>query len=222
MARGLRFDPMEVRDVGWHPSSGGCVFSPDDSPSVGPRLRGTVRGHSRVPGLGYTQPAGKWGQPLRFVRHLRGSLIPGEKNYVNTELEPWVAVNPTDPSNIIGVCQQDRYTFGGARGLGAAVTHDGGAHWSSTHPAFSTCAGGTETNGGNFQRSSDPWVTVSPNGDAYFISLSFKLPRPRVGDRKRDSGEQVHRRRVHLVAALTDRPVARRRAGLHAVSSRGE
>src|SRR5207302_6886513 len=68
---------------------------------------------------------------------ISGFLIPGETNYVNSELEPSVAVNPTDPSNVIGVYQQDRYTFGGARGLAAAVSHDGGATWSSTHPAFS-------------------------------------------------------------------------------------
>jgi len=67
---------------------------------------------------------------------ISGFLIPGETNYVNTELEPWVAVNPTDSSNIIGVYQQDRYVFGGARGLAAAVTHDGGATWISTYPPF--------------------------------------------------------------------------------------
>jgi hypothetical protein len=109
---------------------------------------------------------------------ISGFLIPGETNYVNSELEPWVAVNPTDSTNIIGVYQQDRYTFGGARGLGAAVSHDGGATWSATHPAFTTCAGGTETNGGDFQRASDPWVTISPNGDAYFISLSLTFIGP--------------------------------------------
>lgn len=109
---------------------------------------------------------------------ISGVLLPGETNYVNTELEPWVAVNPTNPLNIIGVYQQDRYVFGGARGLAAAVTHDGGATWSATHPAFSTCAGGTETNGGNFQRASDPWVTFGPTGDAYFISLSFNFIGP--------------------------------------------
>src|SRR5437773_8443511 len=98
---------------------------------------------------------------------ISGFLIPGETNYVNTELEPWVAVKPTNPSNIIGVYQQDRYTRGGARGLAAAVTHNGGMTWSSTYPHFSTCAGGTEANGGDFQRASDPWVTFSPNGDAY-------------------------------------------------------
>ena len=102
-----------------------------------------------------------------------GLLLPGEVNSVNTELEPWVAVNPTDPQNIIGVYQQDRFAFGGARGLAAAVTHDGGATWSATYPHFSVCAGGTPGNGGDYQRASDPWVTFSPNGDAYFISLSL-------------------------------------------------
>jgi hypothetical protein len=106
---------------------------------------------------------------------ISGFLFPGEINYVNTELEPWVAVNPTDSSNIIGVYQQDRYTFGGARGLAAAVSHDGGATWSSTYPHFSLCAGGTAANGGDYQRASDPWVTFAPNGDAYFISLSLSF-----------------------------------------------
>src|SRR5438552_18184576 len=109
---------------------------------------------------------------------ISGFLIPGETNYVNTELEPWVAVNPTNPLNIIGVYQQDRYTLGGARGLAAAVTHNGGTTWSSTYPHFSSCAGGTEANGGDFQRASDPWVTFSPNGDAYFISLSLTFIGP--------------------------------------------
>src|SRR5438094_2591431 len=83
---------------------------------------------------------------------ISGFLIPGETNYVNTELEPWVAVNPIDSSNIIGVYQQDRYTFGGARGLASAITHDGGTTWGATYPAFSACAGGTDANGGNYQR----------------------------------------------------------------------
>src|SRR4051812_21664112 len=104
-----------------------------------------------------------------------GYLFPGEINWVNSELEPWVAVNPTDPSNIIGVYQQDRYTFGGARGLGAAVSHNGGATWSSTYPHFTTCAGGTAANHGDYQGASDPWVTFPPNGTAYFISLSLSF-----------------------------------------------
>ena len=94
---------------------------------------------------------------------------PTEINYVNTEVGPWVAINPTDPSNVIAVYQQDRWSLGAARGTVAAVSHDGGQTWSATWPHFSTCAGGTAANGGDYQRTRDPWVSFSPNGDAYFI-----------------------------------------------------
>jgi hypothetical protein len=106
---------------------------------------------------------------------ISGFVFPGETNWLNSELEPWVAVNPTDPSNIIGVYQQDRNTFGGARGLAASVSHDGGQTWNVTYPHFSACAGGTPANHGDYQRASDPWVTFSPDGTAYFISLSINF-----------------------------------------------
>jgi hypothetical protein len=93
-------------------------------------------------------------------------------NYPNSEVEPFVAVNPAHPSNIVGVFQQDRWSNGGAHGLVTATSHDGGSTWSESWPHFSTCAGGTAANGGNYDRSSDPWVTFAPNGDAYQISLS--------------------------------------------------
>jgi hypothetical protein len=94
-------------------------------------------------------------------------------NYLNAEVEPWVAVNPTNPNNIIGVYQQDRWDNGGARGLVAAVSHDGGATWAHSWAHFSLCSGGTVANGGDFDRATDPWVTFSPNGHAYQISVSF-------------------------------------------------
>ncbi len=93
-------------------------------------------------------------------------------NYPNSEVEPFVAANPANPNNIIGVFQQDRWDNGGAHGIIAAVTHDGGLTWTETWPHFSTCAGGTTANEGNYDRSSDPWVTFAPNGETYFISLS--------------------------------------------------
>src|SRR5881392_1843662 len=57
-------------------------------------------------------------------------MFPGEVNWVNSELEPFVTANPQNPSNIIGVYQQDRFSFGGATGLAASVSHDGGHSWS--------------------------------------------------------------------------------------------
>jgi hypothetical protein len=115
--------------------------------------------------------------PLRLVSGpspFTGCNIgPGATNYLNAEVEPWIAVNPANPSNIIGVYQQDRWSDGGARGLLASVTHDGGATWSRSSAPFTFCSGGTAANGGDFERASDPWVTFSPNGVAYQIALNF-------------------------------------------------
>jgi hypothetical protein len=102
-------------------------------------------------------------------------LAAGGTNFLNAEVEPWVDANPANPMNLIAVWQQDRWSNGGARGLLTAVTHNGGATWSTTFPHFSRCAGGTDANGGNYERSSDPWVSFSPNGVAHQISLSVNM-----------------------------------------------
>jgi hypothetical protein len=119
-------------------------------------------------------------------------LIPGETNYLNATVEPWVAVNPRDRANIVGVWQQDRFTFGGARGLMTGVSHDGGQSWRGTFAHFSRCAGGNASNGGDYERASDPWVTFSPNGVAYQIALAFDFfdfPQAILVSRSTDRGE---------------------------------
>ncbi len=96
-------------------------------------------------------------------------------NYPNTELEPFVAVDPNDGNHIVATYQQDRWSNGGARGIAASTTSNGGVSWTQATPPFSECAGGTAANGGDFERASDPWATFAPNGDAYFISLSVNF-----------------------------------------------
>jgi hypothetical protein len=93
--------------------------------------------------------------------------------YENAEVEPRVAVDPANPLHIVGVFQQDRWSNGGAHGLVASTSSDGGATWAESWAHFSICAGGTTANGGDFQRASDPWVTFSPNGVVHQIALSF-------------------------------------------------
>lgn len=88
--------------------------------------------------------------------------------YTNSEVEPWVAVNPANPSNVIGVWQQDRWDNGGARGLMAASSFDGGATWTRTTLPFSACAGGL-----GYERATDPWVSIGPDGTAYAVSVSL-------------------------------------------------
>lgn len=110
--------------------------------------------------------------PFAACTAIGGAGNPAGVNYVNAEVEPWVAVNPANPNNIVAVYQQDRWSNGGARGLVTSVTHNGGSTWNRTFAHFSFCSGGTVSNGGDFDRASDPWVTFAPNGDAYQISLS--------------------------------------------------
>lgn len=93
--------------------------------------------------------------------------------YVNAEVEPMVAVNPRNANNLVGVWQQDRWSTGGARGLLAGVSQDGGRTWVQRMAAFSHCTGGNAANGGDYARASDPWVTFAPDGTVYQSSLSF-------------------------------------------------
>lgn len=102
-----------------------------------------------------------------------GGGMPGSVNYENAEVEPYVAVNPINPANLIGIWQQDRWSDGGAHGLVVGRSLDNGKTWSEQPINFSVCGGGTSANGGDYARASDPWVTFSPNGVAYVISISF-------------------------------------------------
>jgi hypothetical protein len=101
-----------------------------------------------------------------------GSFPGANFNYPNSEVEPWLAVSPTNPDDVAGFWQQDRWSDGGAHGLLAAVSHNGGTSFAYSVPHFSICAGGTAANRGDFGRSSDPWVSWAPNGDLWSISLS--------------------------------------------------
>ena len=86
--------------------------------------------------------------------------------FINAEVEPHIAVNPANPSNMVGFWQQDRHSNGAARGVLAGVSFDGGASWSHRQIPWSTCSGGT------YQRATDPWVAYSPDGTAYLMALA--------------------------------------------------
>src|SRR5881392_4191607 len=77
-----------------------------------------------------------------------GSVPGANFNYSNAETEPWLAVSPTNPNDLAGFWQQDRWSDGGSHGLVAAVSHDGGATFAYSTPHFSRCAGGNAANGG--------------------------------------------------------------------------
>src|SRR5262245_41273547 len=93
--------------------------------------------------------------------------------FLNSEVEPWVDVNPTNPNNIVAFWQQDRWSDGGSRGLVAGVSFDGGTTWQSVVvPGITLCSGGT------LQRATDPWLSFAPNGIVHQISLALDIDPP--------------------------------------------
>jgi hypothetical protein len=91
--------------------------------------------------------------------------------FMDSEVEPWLTVNPADPRQVAGLWQQDRWSNGGARGLVAGSSHDGGRTWvTAPLPGVSVCSGG------QFLRATDPWLSFGPAGELYAISLSLNGP----------------------------------------------
>jgi hypothetical protein len=93
--------------------------------------------------------------------------------YVNGDVEPWIAANPVDGNNLIGVWQQDRWSNGGARGIGIAYSRDGGGTWARSNAPLSRCAGAAAGSAADYERNSDPWVTFTPTGVAWQVALAF-------------------------------------------------
>ncbi|MFD0740183.1 hypothetical protein ACFQZQ_12940 [Lysobacter koreensis] len=109
--------------------------------------------------------------PTPFAVNCDGVAVVGTV-FVDAEVEPYLAVNPLDSANLVGVWQQDRWSNGSARGLVSAASFDGGQTWTRAPLPFSRCGGGTFGNGGDYTRATDPWVTFAPDGTAHAMSLS--------------------------------------------------
>ncbi len=93
--------------------------------------------------------------------------------YRNSETEPHLAVNPTNPDNMIAAWHQDRWSTGGGQSVGAAYSFDGGESWTEVTIPFTRCSGATRRSAGDFERASDPWISFSPDGTAHYMALVF-------------------------------------------------
>ena len=114
-----------------------------------------------------------------------GAATPGVSVlYDGAEVEPHIAVDPRNGAQMVGGWQQDRWNDGGAQGLAFSRSGDGGASWSAPNwPAFSRCAGGTQTSAvqgttlaprpSDYQRATDPWLSYGPAGRVHSIAIGF-------------------------------------------------
>ena len=77
--------------------------------------------------------------------------------------EPSLAAGPGDPQQLVASWLEN------SSGTIVAVSHDGGATWTrSALPGLLTCAGG------RYLRTSDPWVSIGPDGTTYVASLGTR------------------------------------------------
>jgi hypothetical protein len=93
--------------------------------------------------------------------------------YRGAEVEPHIARHPNNEDHLLASWQQDRWSNGGAQGLGGAVSFDGGRSWRTARAPFSRCAGGSVANGGDYARATDPWSAIGADGTAYQMGLGF-------------------------------------------------
>jgi hypothetical protein len=132
---------------------------------------GLAHGFTPISGISPYPDGGDPSDPLAVTAcngELQGGVV-----YRNSETEPYIAVNPVNPNNMIAAWHQDRWSTGGAQGLGAAYTFDGGATWSQVNIPFTRCSGALAGSAGDFERASDPWISFSPDGTAHYMALVF-------------------------------------------------
>jgi hypothetical protein len=94
--------------------------------------------------------------------------------FPDSEVEPQLAVDPTNPAHAVAIWQQDRFrSVGGARALVVSVknANDPNASWSPpvAIPGFNS----TDPLGAGFARYTDPWVTITPTGVVYATALAL-------------------------------------------------
>ncbi len=134
---------------------------------------GSAGGGAQPPGIVFVDPpvTARVSGPL--TTDAACALLPRAGDlYPNAKVEPQVAVNPGNPANLVGAWQQNRWSGGGAQAVVAAASFDGGQTWTRSTAPFSICTGGAAVNGGDFERATDPWVTIAPDGAVYWMALT--------------------------------------------------
>jgi hypothetical protein len=135
-------------------------------------------------------------EPTSPLATCNNGTQPG-KNYPNSEIEPQLAVSG---SHMIAMWHQDRWSNGGAHGVGTGWSTNGGASWSQTIFPANQCTTSDTDPLHVYQRSSDPWVSFGPTGTAYASVLSFDIQGNHnsvVAGRSTDGG--AHWKDVHEI-----------------------
>ena len=95
------------------------------------------------------------------------------RNFPSAEVEPQIAVfGQGATQKMIATYHQDRWSNGGAHGIGFAVANGGVWQPQGVFPS-TVCTTAATDPLHMYQRSSDPWQSFGPDGVAYASALSF-------------------------------------------------
>jgi len=119
---------------------------------------------------------------IRFERRVSGpspyppDCIAGQTgtNYRNAEVQPTFAIDLVH-GTLVGAWQQDRWSNGFASGTLTVVSSDLGHRWTPVVIPFSRCAGGTPSNGGDWDRATQAWLARARNGDLYQTAMGLDM-----------------------------------------------
>lgn len=145
------------------------------------RFDGGVIPADREKLLRFSEKVGRVTAPARApveksIRVSRDILEAGGGSEPETQTETFFALNPANDKHLLAGYQEGRFVDGGARGLTYAISTDGGRSWRE-----GLIPGLTRSNGGPYQRASDPWVAFGPDNRAYYASLAFNETSPANG-----------------------------------------
>ena len=110
--------------------------------------------------------------------------------------EPFVAVNPVHPNNIVAAWIQGPF-----QDIIAAVSFDGGHNWQRVPIPLTICSGGSYLGAG------DPWLSFAPNGDLYAIALAANTSNELFLFVTKSSDGGLHWSTPTLVSSNLDLPV---------------
>lgn len=131
--------------------------------------RGSALGSPR--GLAARRGTGRPASSVSDVQVVSRDTLRGPRpSEPDTQVEPSIAVDPNDPSIVVGVMQQGRFEDGGSVDPGFTTSHDGGVSWTKGDLPNLTVAVG-----GHFDRASDPVVAIGPDGTVYAQTLGFSV-----------------------------------------------
>lgn len=119
-------------------------------------------------------------EPVRLssLSPLRSCALSGPGiNYQDAAVEPWISAqagtlfgSPT----LVVVWQQDRWSTGGAAGIMAASSDDGGRTWMRSALPLTSCLAPALP----YDRATDPWVSVGRDGTVYVAVVGLRIPGP--------------------------------------------